>query len=133
MDKYTVSSWCWVIFKSWLSINLFAQWKVNCFLRSDMLLHLSYVMYCNNCEKTDYSLSWITNVLDYTNSSHGLSPPLFQDYVNFRSSDVTNPGGSSCSPYQCHFCKSKHLLSLQMLFMPKQQHYTLTKVRKVKS
>jgi len=61
-------------------------------------------------------------------------------YVHFRVSDVTNPGGSLCSPYQPFvvvlFFKSKYLpllwalnvVALQMLFMLKQQHYTLTTV-----
>jgi len=66
-------------------------------------------------------------------------------YVYFRVGDVTNPRGMSCSPYQPYvvvlFFKSKYIpllrtlsvVTLIMLFMLKQQHYALTKVRKLKS
>jgi len=59
-------------------------------------------------------------------------------YAHFRVGDVTNPGGMLCSPYQPFvvvLCfKSKYLpllwtlsvVTLIMLFMLKQQHYTLT-------
>jgi len=63
----------------------------------------------------------------------------------FGVADVTNQGGTSCNPYQTFvvvlFFKSKYLpllwtlsiLTLILLFMLKQQHFTLTKVKKVKS
>jgi len=56
-------------------------------------------------------------VLDY-NSSSSSQHGLFSGggvYVNFRVSDVTNPGGNLCSPYQLFvglkndFFKSKYL------------------------
>jgi len=78
-----------------------------------------------------------------SSSQHGLRVLGGWDYVNFRVGDVTNPAGMSCSPYQPFvvvlFFKRKYLpllwtlsvVTLIMLFMLKQQHYTLTQVIKV--
>jgi len=63
---------------------------------------------------------------------------VFPVYVHFGVADVTNPGGMSCSLYQPFvlvlFFKSIYLpllwtlsvVTVILLFMLKQQHYTLT-------